>query len=129
VEQTDRVPYFEALQLLKDADLLLLIGSDDPQYTASKAYPYLLARKPLVAIIHERSPLVPLLASNAHVLVTFGDEEPSAAIASLCERLGALLRDLPTTVALSDEVALACSAKEMTRRQCALFDRVVAEAA
>ena len=53
-EQTKRAPYFEALQLLTDADLLLLVGSDDPQYTASKVYPYLLARKPIVAVVHEK---------------------------------------------------------------------------
>src|SRR5690242_7572335 len=40
-EQTARAPYFSALQVLKDASFLVLIGSDDPAYTASKVYPYL----------------------------------------------------------------------------------------
>jgi thiamine pyrophosphate-dependent acetolactate synthase large subunit-like protein len=128
-EQTDRVPYFAALQLLKDADLLFLIGSDDPDYTASKVYPYLLTRKPLVAVVHEDSPIVPLLSANARVLVTFGHGSPEDAVVSLCEQLDTLLRDLPGEVTLSEEAALACSAKEMTRRQCALFDRVITDAA
>ena len=35
-----RISYFEALQCLVDADALLVPGSDDPGYTASKLYPY-----------------------------------------------------------------------------------------
>jgi hypothetical protein len=124
-EQANRVPYFEALQLLKDASLLLLIGSDDPQYSASKAYPYLLARKPLVAIVHERSPLVPLLQDSATLLVTFGEGTSDAAAPRLARQLRDLLTDLPNTVTLSERAALACSAREMTRRQCELFDRVL----
>ena len=38
-----RISYFEALQCLVDADALLVPGSDDPGYTASKLYPYILA--------------------------------------------------------------------------------------
>lgn len=125
-EQPGRVPYFQALQLMSDADLLLLIGSDDPQYSASKAYPYLLARKPLVAVIHERSGLVPLLREAATLLVTFGDGDRAAATARLAVGLRALLASLPARVTLSERAAAACSAREMTRRQCEVFDRVVA---
>jgi hypothetical protein len=38
-EQTDRVAYFVALQSMRVADFVLMIGSDDAQYTASKAAP------------------------------------------------------------------------------------------
>jgi hypothetical protein len=54
-EQCERIPYTQTLMCLSDADALLAVGSDDPGYTASKIYPYLLARKPLLAIYHERS--------------------------------------------------------------------------
>jgi len=54
-EQCERIPYVQALKCLSDADALLAIGSDDPGYTASKIFPYLLARKPLLAIYHEHS--------------------------------------------------------------------------
>jgi len=60
-EQTARIPYAQALKCLMDADALLAIGSDDPSYTASKIYPYLLARKPLLAIYHEQSSVVDLV--------------------------------------------------------------------
>lgn len=61
VEQTDRIPNLEALRCLLDAHALLAIGSDDPGYTASKIYPYLLARKPLLAVYHEKSSINSLL--------------------------------------------------------------------
>ena len=54
-ESTDRIPYSETLRCLLDADALIVPGSDDPGYTASKIYPYLLARKPLLTIFHEKS--------------------------------------------------------------------------
>ena len=47
-EHPSRIPYFEGLQLLLDSDFLIVPGSDDPQYTASKIFPYILARKPLL---------------------------------------------------------------------------------
>lgn len=61
VEQCERIPYVDALGCLTAADALLAIGSDDPSYTASKIYPYLLARKPLLAVYHEKSSIISLI--------------------------------------------------------------------
>lgn len=61
-ERTERIPYARALALLKGAHALVVPGSDDPAYTASKIYPYLLAGRPLLAIFHERSSVVDLIA-------------------------------------------------------------------
>lgn len=61
VEQCERIPYVDALRCLTAADALLALGSDDPGYTASKIYPYLLARKPLLAIYHENSSIISLI--------------------------------------------------------------------
>src|SRR5439155_24728364 len=54
-EEPNRIGYFDGLALLNDADFLLVPGSDDPQYTASKIYPYVLARKPLLGVFNRRS--------------------------------------------------------------------------
>ena len=61
-EQPDRIPYSETLALLRRADALVMPGSDDPAYTASKIYPYLLARKPLLVVCHENSSMTSLVA-------------------------------------------------------------------
>jgi glycosyltransferase involved in cell wall biosynthesis len=54
-ETTDRLPYFRALRALLDADILFVPGSDDPSYTASKIFPYILAKKPTVAVFRSSS--------------------------------------------------------------------------
>ncbi|MDP3620181.1 MAG: glycosyltransferase [Ramlibacter sp.] len=58
-----RLGYMEMLRTLNQSDALIVFGSDDPAYTASKIYPYLLARKPLLCIFHEKSSVVGLIRS------------------------------------------------------------------
>ncbi len=60
-ERTDRLPLSLSLAALQSADALLVIGSNDPGYTASKLYPYLLARRPLLAVVHGRSSVAEVL--------------------------------------------------------------------
>jgi hypothetical protein len=55
IEMPDRIGYYHTLFTLTQADALFIPGSDDPKYTASKIYPYLLANKPLLTIFHEKS--------------------------------------------------------------------------
>jgi hypothetical protein len=63
-ESPARAPYLDALQLLFDADAALVLGSDQPHYTASKIFPYILAEKPLLAIFHEQSTVVRILSET-----------------------------------------------------------------
>lgn len=60
-EQPARLPMGAALAAMRAADALMVVGSDDPGYTASKLYPYLLARRPLLAVLHQLSPACELL--------------------------------------------------------------------
>ena len=46
-ERPRRLAYVETLKRLTAADALFMPGSDDPGYTASKVYPYILAQRPL----------------------------------------------------------------------------------
>lgn len=81
-EITDRLPYSVAMKCLLDGSALIVPGSNDPAYTASKIYPYLLAKKPMLAIFHERSGIVKLIKSvGGSVLATFNDQTPMEAIA------------------------------------------------
>ena len=81
-EVTDRIPYSETLRCLLDADALVIPGSDDPGYTASKVYPYLLAEKPLLMIFHERSSVVELIRKvGGGKIIPFATGEAPASIA------------------------------------------------
>jgi hypothetical protein len=54
-EHRARVPYFDALHYLLHAQALMVVGSSDASYTASKLFPYLLARRPTLLLFHSRS--------------------------------------------------------------------------
>jgi hypothetical protein len=91
-ELPGRIPYLDALQVLLDSHALVVLGSEEPHYTASKIFPYILSRKPLLAIFHEDSSVVSILrGTRAGELVTFNAAEPPAnnvvRISELLERL------------------------------------------
>lgn len=77
-ERTDRIPYSEVLRCLSDAEALIVLGSDDPGYTASKIYPYLLAEKPLLAVFHEQSSVVGLMRNVGGGTIVSFDETTTA---------------------------------------------------
>lgn len=86
-EHPDRIPYSETLRCLLDADALVVPGSNDPAYTASKIYPYLLAGKPLLAVFHENSSVVSLIRSvGGGMVIPFATGE---GVESIAERIGA----------------------------------------
>jgi len=121
-EWPERIPYFEALRLLLDADFLLVPGSDDANYTASKIYPYILAEKPLLGIFHPASSVCDVLRKTRAGLV-FPLDGPSEQLYVLWKDLLAAAGSKPET----DWRAFApYMAREMTRKQCDLFDRVTA---
>lgn len=82
-EQPRRIGYRAMLEALATSDALVVFGSDDPAYTGSKLYPYLLSGRPVLAILHAASPAVPLLLSvGGAVLVTFDADTSADALAA-----------------------------------------------
>ena len=122
VETTDRVSYYHALLTLTQANALFIPGSDDPQYTASKIYPYLMTGKPVLAIFNPDSPAIPVLKAYG-VNNTFDYESvaPNALIAFLKD-LAAGKTETPT---YNTQEIKKHSAKQMAAEQCCLFDAVV----
>ncbi|MBI2795312.1 MAG: hypothetical protein HYX65_01230 [Gemmatimonadetes bacterium] len=81
-EQAERLDYLDALRILVRADAIVLGGSTEPHYTASRIYPALLAQRPLIAIYLEGSHSARALRMSLAVpslrLVTFGGSSPQA---------------------------------------------------
>lgn len=76
-EQPARVPYLEALQLLIDSHALVVVGTEEAHYTASKIFPYILAHRPLLAIFHAASTVVQFVnETSAGTVLTFTDSTP-----------------------------------------------------
>jgi hypothetical protein len=90
------VPYLDALNLLLDSNALLVIGSVEPHYTASKIFPYILAEKPLLGVFHQESNVVKILTdTGAGEVVSFSDQNAlSQSVEEISVRFKRLL-DLP----------------------------------
>jgi glycosyltransferase involved in cell wall biosynthesis len=80
-ERTGRVPYLQALAINRDADVVLLLGTTEPHYTASKLFPALASGRPVVAVVHDASDSVPLLRDASTrgpvSIVTYGSHGPN----------------------------------------------------
>lgn len=97
-EEPGRIGYRQMLDKLLTADGLVLFGSDDPAYTASKLYPYLLSRKPLLVICHERSSIATVMeAAGGGKCVTFSSDESAQSAA----RVAAVLASVPEIAPLN----------------------------
>ena len=125
-EQTDRVPFYQGLASLEYADGLIVPGSDDPTYTASKLYPYITAEKPLLGFFHKGSSAVRIIREcNAGEMVTL-DTDPE----TIYNKVEAFLKSVacrkkPET---NWQAFDTYTAKEMTKRQCQLFNEVLENA-
>jgi hypothetical protein len=80
-EIPQRLPYMQALGILARSDGVLLIGSDEPHYTASKIYPALMSGRPFLSLFHR--------ASSAHAILAAAGGGQAFAFAT-SEELAAL---------------------------------------
>lgn len=62
-EEPARVPFLDALRILATTDAVLMIGSDEAHYTASKIYPGLMSGRPFLSIFHRMSSSHEILTS------------------------------------------------------------------
>lgn len=123
-EEPQRVPYFEGLRMLLDADFLFVPGSDDPQYTASKIYPYILVDRPMLAVFSRTSSVWDVLCATGAANPFPLDGDPNLFGDQWRDLLAALPEKPPTDFRALEPFL----AREMTRKQCALFDEVIARA-
>ncbi|MBM3778636.1 MAG: glycosyltransferase family 4 protein [Acidimicrobiia bacterium] len=94
-----RIDYLDALRVQIDAHAVMLLGSDEPHYTPSKVFPALLSGRPLLAVYHEASSVVDLLAAcPLATTITFPDGDAVAGrVASIAEVIDRLVREGPVS--------------------------------
>jgi len=126
-EITDRIPYFETLFLLKKAKLLLVPGSIDTTYTASKIYPYIIAQQPLLAVFYKDSSVVQVLQQVRPGSVLAFDHlhhSPEEYVNDCLEKLDTLLND-DRQISVNMEAFEPYMAKGRTKEQVDFFNEVV----
>ncbi|RYE35699.1 MAG: hypothetical protein EOP42_06080 [Sphingobacteriaceae bacterium] len=124
-EITDRIGFYSTINTLLAADALLIPGSDDPEYTASKIYPYLLAEKPLLAILHQKSSAAKLIVSCSlqSVVATFPDQQENQQ-QKIRETLNFWANFSTTKNPVNRKNFQEFTAKQMTAKQVSIFEAI-----
>jgi len=92
IEHRERFPFLHILNFLSKADRVMLFGSTEKHYTASKTFQCLLSKRPLFSILHAESSAVEVI-KKAHAdqfLLPYHEGDSQATIV---EQLIAILED------------------------------------
>ena len=121
-----RLPYLDALSVMARSDGLLLIGSDEPHYTASRVLPALMSDRPYLSLYHADSSANAILkAAGGGIALTFSDEDD---LRQSEAAIGAALRTLafaPAECGSADPAAYAAhTARSVAGRFGAIFDQL-----
>jgi hypothetical protein len=126
VEVTSRIPYLEALKIQKEADFLMLIGSTNKAYTASKLYPYLYAKKPILAVFHEESSVSQIMRElNGGTPITFSIDSLAMKSEDIQKQLTGILENINSVPTTDFEKLKKYSAEELTKKHVRFFNKII----
>jgi glycosyl transferase family 4 len=125
-ERVQRVSYLDSLQVMVDSHALILLGSNEPHYTASKVFTYILAGRPLLAVFHEASNVVTTLRRlGCGSVVTFGQHRsPADGVGEICKSLEEILTS-PRSAQSAKGTPEVVSTKGMTGRLAQALDKAL----
>lgn len=126
-EQAARLKYLDALRVLRSSDVILVFGVQSPHYTASKIYPCILARRPILGLIHEKSLVVKTVNEmNAGRIITYSDAQPvEECIDKIADELKYFIqKKYKAAPSINQTIFEKYSARNMTRVLAEVFDKV-----
>lgn len=128
-EIPERVPYLQAMAVLRACDLVLVMGSVDPYYHASKLYPAIVSDRPILAICHAESSIKTVMDETAAgISVTFRDpDELEARMPDIRDAIVALALG-PPPARVADQVER-FTARASTAALARVLDRVTQQPA
>jgi hypothetical protein len=111
-EIPERVPYLQALAILNACDIVLVTGSTDAYYHASKLYPAIVSGRPILALCHAESSIRCVIEETAAgSVITFRTTEEIdrlvPEIARAIERLATAQRRVPDSASVERYTARA----------------------
>lgn len=126
VEVTSRIPYLIALKLIREANFLLLIGSTNKAYTASKLYPYLYTQKPIFAIFNKESSVVNILKKLTPIEpIAFTEKNLENQVDVVKEYLLNIIKQRNNKLEVDLNELKNYSAEELTKKQELFFNRIL----
>lgn len=127
-ERPGRAPLLDALKTLLEADVLLILGSEDAAYQPSKLYQYLSLAKPLLCIAPGASALARTVGDlDSVAFVPTETADLPAAARGAAAKLSRLLADKGGDAYAERQALLQrFNARALAARECALFERALA---
>jgi hypothetical protein len=124
-ELPERVPYLQAMAVLRACDIVLVMGSADQYYHASKLYPAIVSGRPILALCHADSSIRTVMdETGAGICVTFRDP------AELAQRTGDIRAAIETLAMRSGRPLEAAKIERFTARaSTAVLARILDEVA
>jgi len=123
-EFTDRIGFFQSIRNLQKADGLIIIGSNDGNYTASKLFPYILTQNHILAILHADSSARTILNTcNAGELITLQEKITNSSIVfeKFIEKIS---NNHPVNINWKEFEPY--TAAYLTKKQTDFFDKIIA---
>jgi len=128
-EYPKRIPYFDVLIHLNNADGIFILGSTEPHYTPSKVYQGVLSARPILAILHAQSSATKMIeSSGAGVVLPFdGPENVSKISKGFAEVFKQYLAYLKIYAPFNIDVSVfeQYSAKNVTGQLAMLLDKII----
>jgi hypothetical protein len=134
-EYPARLPYSATVRVQKQASALLALGSSESHYTASRIFPLLLARRPLLAAYHDASSVTQLLGRVGRGpsirLVNYTDDRRAdTTVPQLTEAFAAIAQGMTWQEGDVDLSELTpYFASTLAGRLASVFDRAIAQRA
>ncbi len=123
IEIPERIGFYESLNNLMTSSGTILLGSDDAAYTASKLYPNILVRKPLLALLNKLSSASRIFNEcNAGKLITFEQSEADSLKTFKSYIYDVKNEKIPQ---INEKNFDQYSAEQLTKEQINLFNKVI----
>lgn len=126
-EHPDRIPLLDAYRALMQADVLLILGSDDLSYQPSKLFPYLYLEKPVICVVPGKGVIAEKVRGLGGVIFV-DSEQPlnEESSRNFKAQLDALLEDANTIDYSERKRVVQCfESRELAGKECALFDAAI----
>ena len=127
-EVPQRLPYLEALAIQAHSDAILMLGSDEAHYTASKIFGVLMSGRPYLSVFHTASSAHDILVrAGGGAALSFSSRNELVALEEPLVTAIAKLVAEPKSFGRVDPVSYAAyTAAAIARQYATIFDHLVA---